>query len=115
MPVSAVDETVESQGDDNQTMEDIANDAANIKKDQRDGIGKGNQQGVKKYNTNTTKAVVAMNLYAVFTVVFIQLNKVIVNQQKTQVMDLIFFMNLFNVLIAGPLIALKSDLSFIVP
>ena len=43
------------------------------------------------------------------------MNKVIVNEQKTQVMDLIFFMNLFNVLIAGPLIALKSDLSFIVP
>ena len=50
-------------------MEDIANDAAD-NNDKSDKMG-GNSQGVKKYNTNTTKAVVAMNLYAVFTVVFI--------------------------------------------
>eukprot|EP00354_Favella_ehrenbergii_P012556 CAMPEP_0170453746 /NCGR_PEP_ID=MMETSP0123-20130129/2233_1 /TAXON_ID=182087 /ORGANISM="Favella ehrenbergii, Strain Fehren 1" /LENGTH=206 /DNA_ID=CAMNT_0010716237 /DNA_START=53 /DNA_END=673 /DNA_ORIENTATION=- len=70
---------------------------------------------VKTYETNTMKAVIAMNLYALFSVAFIQMNKVVVNMEKTTPLDLVLLVNIVMVIIAGPIIALTPSLSFVIP
>lgn len=56
-----------------------------------------------------------MNFYALFGVVFIQMNKVIVNMGKMQPLDLVILVNIVMVIAAAATICMSSSLSFVIP
>ena len=68
-----------------------------------------------KYVTNRTKAIIAMNIYALLQVVFVQMTKTSVNANKTTPLDLVFILNVVMIFVTVPIIALSSQLSFEIP
>ena len=60
----------------------------------------------KQYVTNRVKAVIAMNLYAVFSVAFVISCKKTVNEKKVGAFDLIMLVNCFTLVVASVAIPL---------
>ena len=57
-----------------------------------------------------------MNIYALFSVLFIILNKWAVNENKVNVLDLIFMVNALNMVITFSVILFsRGSLSFVIP
>ena len=99
IPVSAIDDTLDSQ--DHQTTLDS------------DRTSKTQPPTLKvSYKTNTFKAIVCMNLYAIFIVILVQLTKMIVNIEKISVVDFMFVINLFLTILTIPVIGCRRELSF---
>ena len=56
-----------------------------------------------------------MNLYALLSVGFVQLNKITVNEKKASALDLIFIVNASTIIVTTPIIIFSRNLSFIIP
>ena len=67
------------------------------------------------FESNRIKAIVAMNLYAMCSIIFVLTCKVGVNDNKVAALDLILLVNCVSIPITFLIIVLSRDLSFIVP
>ena len=67
-----------------------------------------------KLETNRTKAIVAMNFYALFSIIFVLTCKYTVNESKVDPIDLIFIVNAMSFPISA-IIILTTSRSFIIP
>ena len=56
-----------------------------------------------------------MNLYALLTNFFNIANKTVVNENKTNIFDVLLFMNMVCMLVTFTIIMFSSNLSFVVP
>ena len=68
-----------------------------------------------QYTTNRVKAILAMNLYALITNFFNIANKTVVNENKTNIFDVLLLMNMVCMMVTFTIIMFSSDLSFVVP
>ena len=50
-----------------------------------------------------------MNIYAIMSVLLVQLNKITVNEKKVAALDVIFFANIVNFALAGFLIIITQS------